>query len=67
MHECVAAPSGAHMHTVAGFQSVVCASNYNSYSPRATCDSDGGDFAFGNTEEALIVVVLGVAERGAPE
>ena len=26
---------------------------------------DGSDFAFGNTEEALIVSVLGVAERGA--
>jgi len=32
----------------------------------AASTADGGDFAFGNTEEALIVVVLGVAERGAP-
>ena len=32
----------------------------------AASTADGGDFAFGNTEEALIVIVLCVAERGAP-
>ena len=32
----------------------------------AASTADGGDFAFGNTEEALIASVLGVAERGAP-
>ena len=32
----------------------------------AASTADGGDFAFGNTEEALIVSVLGVAERGVP-
>ena len=31
----------------------------------AASTADGGDFAFGNTEEALIVIVLGVPERGA--
>ena len=32
----------------------------------AASTADGGDFAFGNTEKALIVAVLGVTERGVP-
>ena len=32
----------------------------------AASTADGGSFAFGNTEEALRAIVLGVAERGRP-